>query len=100
MAKFSDFCADYFKRYFDLHPTDAIYYGVGGYDHLLNDYSDEAYRSEQAFVEESLNRVRQIGTADLDPDQAIDHALLEGKLTIQRYEHAKEDYRLKWPDTY
>jgi uncharacterized protein (DUF885 family) len=26
--------------------------------------------------------------------------LLEGKLTIQSYEHAKEDYRLKWPDTY
>jgi hypothetical protein len=51
-------------------------------------------------VEESLNRIRQIATADLTPDEAIDHALLEGKLAIQHYEHAKEDYRLKWPDTY
>ncbi|MGH7926928.1 MAG: DUF885 domain-containing protein, partial [Candidatus Binatia bacterium] len=29
-----------------------------------------------------------------------DYALLEGKLTIQDHEHAREDYRLKWPDTY
>ncbi len=31
----------FFKKYFDLHPTEAIYYGIEGYDHLLNDYSDE-----------------------------------------------------------
>jgi uncharacterized protein (DUF885 family) len=100
MAKFSEFCAGYFKRYFDLHPTDAIYYGIEGYDHLLNDYSDENFQAEKNFVEESLAQLRQIPTDDLDADQKIDHALLEGKLTIQSYEHAKEDYRLKWPDTY
>ncbi len=100
MAKFSEFCAGYFKKYFDLHPTDAIYYGIEGYDHLLNDYSDETSQAERIFVEESLAELRQISTGDLDADQKIDHALLEGKLTIQSYEHAKEDYRLKWPDTY
>ena len=55
MISFSDFCTDYFKKYFDLHPTEAIYYGIEGYDHLLNDYSDETYRAEKTFVEESLN---------------------------------------------
>ena len=100
MAKFSEFCAGYFKKYFDLHPTDAIYYGIEGYDHLLNDYSDETFQAERIFVEESLAELRQISTGDLDADQKIDHALLEGKLAIQSYEHAKEDYRLKWPDTY
>ena len=100
MSKFADFCADYFKRYFDLHPSEAIYYGVGGYDHLLNDYSDETYQSEKAFIEESLRKLRQVSVNDLNQDEAIDHALLEGRLTIQQYEHAKEDYRLKWPDTY
>jgi uncharacterized protein (DUF885 family) len=100
MSKFTDFCADYFKQYFDLHPTDAIYYGIEGYDHQLNDYSDESYGAEKAFVAESLNRLRQISPDELDPDEAIDHTLLEGKLTIHAYEHAKEDYRLKWPDTY
>ena len=100
MSQFSDFCAPYFKKHFELHPADAIYYGVEGYDHLLNDYSDEAYLAEKAFVEDSLNRLRQISTADLSPDEAIDHALLEGKLTIRQYEHGKEDYRLKWPDIY
>src|SRR5262245_55627073 len=100
MSKFSEFCANYFKRYFDLHPTDAIYYGVEGYDHLLNDYSDETYEAEKALVEQSLVKLRQIKISDLDPDEAIDYALLEGKFVIQNYEQAKEDFRLKWPDTY
>ena len=100
MSKFADFCAEYFHNYFELHPTDAIYYGIDGYDHLLNDYSDSAYQTQTAFIEESLNKLRQIPVAELDSDAAIDYALLEGRLTLQRYEHAKEDYRLKWPDTY
>src|SRR5918992_3915859 len=100
MSNFTDFCAGYFKKYFELHPTDAIYYGVEGFDHLLNDYSDDTYNAEKAFVKESLDALRQIPAAGLDKDEAIDHALLEGKRTIQSYEHAKEDYRLKWPDTY
>jgi uncharacterized protein (DUF885 family) len=100
MSSFSEFCASYFNRYFEFHPTDAIYYGVGGYDHLLNDYSDETYNAEKAFVEESLKRLRQITPLDLGEDEAIDYALLEGRLEIQAYEQAKEDYRLKWPDTY
>ncbi|HXV82631.1 MAG TPA: DUF885 domain-containing protein [Candidatus Binatia bacterium] len=100
MTTFASFCADYFKAYFELHPTEAIYYGIDGHDHLLNDYSDETYQREKAFVEESLSKLRQLPCDDLDPDQAIDYALLEGRLTIQRYEHQKEDYRLKWPDIY
>jgi uncharacterized protein (DUF885 family) len=100
MTAFADFSAGFFSRYFELHPTDAIYYGVEGYDHLLNDHSDDAYAAEKAFVGESLNRLRQTSAAELGPDEAIDYALLEGKLTIQNYEFAKEDYRLKSPDTY
>jgi uncharacterized protein (DUF885 family) len=100
MSQFTEFCAGYFKKYFALHPTDAIYYGIPGYDHLLNDYSDDSYRAETAFVAESLQQLRQMTNRDLDQDEAIDYVLLEGKLTIQSFEHAKEDYRLKWPDTY
>ena len=100
MSNFTDFCAGYFTKYFELHPTDAIYYGVEGFDHLLNDYSDDTYNAEKAFVKESLDALRRIPAPGLDKDEAIDYALLEGKLTIQSYEHAKEDYRLKWPDTY
>jgi uncharacterized protein (DUF885 family) len=100
MAKFAEFCDAYFKKYFQLHPTEAIYYGIEGYDHLLNDYSDDSYHAETSFVSESLNALRQIATADLNQDEAIDYALLEGRLAIQSYEHAKEDYRLKWPDIY
>lgn len=100
MSKFTDFCAEYFQKHFNLHPTDAIYYGVEGYDHLLNDYSDDSYRAEKTLVEESLAQLRRISVRDLDQDEAIDYSLLEGRLTIQRYEHAKEDYRLRSPDTY
>ncbi len=100
MARFSEFCGEYFKKYFELRPAEAIYYGVEGYDHLLNDYSDETFKAEKAFAEESLAKLRQIDRSRLDPDEVIDGALLEGKLVIQSYEHAKEDYRLKWPDIY
>jgi uncharacterized protein (DUF885 family) len=82
MLKFTEFSAGYFKKYFDLHPTDAIYYGIEGYDHLLNDYSDKSYKAEKIFVRESLRKLRQISTADLTEDEAIDYALLEGRLTI------------------
>jgi uncharacterized protein (DUF885 family) len=100
MATFSEFCDGYFTKYFELHPTEAIYYGIEGYDHLLNDYSDDTYQAERSFVADSLAALRNISGADLNEDQKIDHSLLEGKLTIQNYEHAKEDYRLKWPDIY
>jgi uncharacterized protein (DUF885 family) len=100
MSKFAEFCDKYFEKYFQLHPTEAIYYGIEGYDHLLNDYSDDSYRAEAAFVSESLTALRQISNSELTQDQAIDYALLEGKLTIQSYERGKEDYRLKWPDIY
>ncbi|HEX4988904.1 MAG TPA: hypothetical protein VFW91_09010, partial [Candidatus Binatia bacterium] len=79
MSSFTDFCTDYFKKYFELHPTEAIYYGIEGYDHLLNDYSDETYGAEKTFVEVSLNTLRQIPINDLDEDQAIDYDLLEGR---------------------
>ena len=100
MSKFTTFCEAYFKQYFELHPTDAIYYGIGGYDHLLNDYSDDAYAAEKNLIEQSLTALAEISAQDLSPDEAIDYALLKGKLTIQRYENKKEDYRLKWPETY
>ncbi|MBI2347278.1 MAG: DUF885 domain-containing protein [Deltaproteobacteria bacterium] len=98
MSSFADFCAEFFKRYFELHPTEAINYGIPGYDHLLNDYGDEAYREEKVFVEESLKRLRQISVKGLTKDETIDYALLEGRLTIENYEFRKEDYRLKWPE--
>ncbi|MGZ9174465.1 MAG: DUF885 domain-containing protein [Candidatus Binatia bacterium] len=100
MSRFGEFSTRYFKQYFDLHPTDAIYYGIEGYDHLLNDYSDKSYKAEKIFVKESLRKLGEISPAELSADEAIDYALREGRLTIQSYEHAKEDYRLKQPDTY
>ena len=78
MARFTDWCSSYFKKYFDLHPTDAIYYGVEGYDHLLNDYSDETYAAEKSFVEESLLTLRQISPLELDPDRPSTMAFSKG----------------------
>ena len=100
MPSFVHFCTDYFEKYFRLHPAEAIYYGVTGYDHLLNDYSNETYAAQKRLVNDSLETLRQISVNDLDADQAIDYALLEGRLSIQKYEQEKEDYRLKWPDHY
>ena len=100
MTSFTDFCGRYFKAYFELHPTEAVYYGIPGYDHLLNDYSDETYLAAKRLAHNSLDELQRISIAGLDSDGQIDYALLAGKLTIQNYEYAKEDYRLKWPDIY
>src|SRR5713226_10087492 len=100
MSSFSDFCADFFRKYFQLHPTEAIHYGIEGYDHLLNDYSDETYREEKAFVQESLKQLRQVSVKGLSRDETLDYALMEGRLVIENYEFNKEDYRLKWPEIY
>jgi len=83
MSSFTDFCADFFKNHFELHPTEAIYYGIEGYDQLLNDYSDEAYDQEKAFAQESLKRLRQISVKGLTKDETIDYALMEGRVTIE-----------------
>ncbi|MBI2358018.1 MAG: DUF885 domain-containing protein [Deltaproteobacteria bacterium] len=100
MPSFANFCADFFKKYFDLHPTEAIHYGIEGYDHLLNDFSDESFGKEKALVQESLKRLREISVKGLTRDELIDYALIEGRLVIDNYELAKEDYRLKWPEVY
>ncbi|HWP59884.1 MAG TPA: DUF885 domain-containing protein [Candidatus Acidoferrales bacterium] len=100
MSAFADFCSEYFRRYFELNPTEAIHYGIAGYDHLLRDYSDELYQQEKAFAHESLKRLRAISVKGLSRDELLDYALMEGRLTIENYEFDKEDYRLKWPDLY
>jgi uncharacterized protein (DUF885 family) len=100
MSSFSEFCAEYFKKYFDLNPADAIHYGIDGYDHLLKDYGNESYTEEKAFAEESLKKLRQVSVKGLGADEVIDYALVEGRLRIENYEFNKEDYRLKSPELY
>ncbi len=100
MPTFEKFCETYFRKYFALHPTDAIHYGIPGYDHLLTDYDDPAYLEEKAFSQESLMEIRQVTVKGLSKDETIDYALLEGQLTIENYEFNKEDYRLRQPDLY
>ena len=100
MSSFTEFCADFFSRYFELHPTEAIHYGVEGYDHRLNDYSDEAYRAEKAFAEDAFKRLREVSIKGLSADETIDYALLDGRLALDNYEFNKEDYRLRSPEQY
>jgi uncharacterized protein (DUF885 family) len=98
VSSFTDFCAGFYRKYFELRPTEAIYYGIEGFNHRLRDYSDETYREEKAFFQESLKELHQLSAKGLAPDEVIDYALLEGRLVIENYEFKKEDYRLKWPD--
>ena len=100
MSAFAEFCAVFFKRHFDLHPTEAIHYGIEGHDHLLDDQSDASFRERRAFARESLKRLREISVKGLTRDETIDYALLEGRLVLDNYEFDKEDSRLKWPEIY
>jgi uncharacterized protein (DUF885 family) len=98
MKSFERFLSEFFPRYFEFNPTEAIHYGVEGYDHRLKDLSDDAYRAEKSFYAEALKELRSISVKGLTPDETLDYALMEGRLTIENYEFAKEDYRLKWPE--
>ncbi len=49
MPTFETFCETFFQKYFTLHPTEAIHYGIAGYDHLLTDYNDEATLKKKHF---------------------------------------------------
>jgi uncharacterized protein (DUF885 family) len=100
MTSFADFSADFFQRYFELHPTEAIHYGIEGHDHRLMDYTDEAYREDIAFAADALKRLREVSVKGLNRDETIDYALLEGRLTLDNYEFHKEDHRLKSPEQY
>lgn len=83
-----------------LRPTEATQCGVEGYDYLLNDYSDRVYGEEKAFFEEALRRIRKVSQKKLTPDEAVDYALLKGKLVLENYEFQKEDRRLRSPALY
>lgn len=98
MKGFGEFCSEFFARYFEFNPTEAIHYGVEGYDHRLKDLSDEAYGAEKAFYADALKELRAISVKGLTADETLDYALMEGRLTIENYEFGKEDYRLKWPE--
>ncbi|MFQ5682141.1 MAG: DUF885 domain-containing protein [Candidatus Binatia bacterium] len=100
MPSFGEFCSDFFKRYFDLHPTEAIYYGIEGYDDQLDHYDDDAAGEKKTFVHESLKQLRGFSVKRLTPDETIDYALLEGRLILEDYELNKEDQRLKCPELY
>lgn len=100
MQSFEEFCGEFFDKYFSLHPTEGIHYGIEGYDHLLNDYGDEAYEEEKAFSKVSHHKLRQVSVKGLTKDETIDYALLEGQLTIENFEFNKEDERLRQPDLY
>ena len=60
MSIFTNFCEKFYKKYFELNPTEAIYYGVEGYDHRLKDYSEEAYKNEKSFWREAKEAIRKI----------------------------------------
>ena len=95
-----EFCDAHFKKYFELHPTDAIYYGIDGYDHLLNDYSDETYKPKRLSSKSPWQAPKNFQLADLDPgSKPSTTPCSKENSRFKDYEHAKEDYRLKWPDT-
>ncbi|NIO08430.1 MAG: DUF885 family protein [Deltaproteobacteria bacterium] len=100
MPSFEKFCESFFHEYFRLHPTEAIHYGIEGYDHLLTDYHDDAFFEEKNFSRNSLRKIHEVSQKGLNKDEAMDLKLLEGQLSIEDYEFNKEDYRLRQPELY
>lgn len=100
MLTWERFSDDFFGRYFHFRPDEAIICGVRGYDHLLPDMGDYTYYAEKIFFESSLKRLREIDRRCLTQDERIDWRILEGRLILENYEFAQEDYRLYDPGFY
>lgn len=98
MQDFQRFCEDFFKRYFEFNPTEAIQYGVEGHDHELHDFSDLAYTVEKAFWKKSFEAIVKVPKRGLTRDERVDYELLKGKIIIENYEFAHKDYRIEDPN--
>ncbi|MBI4491152.1 MAG: hypothetical protein HY694_18875 [Deltaproteobacteria bacterium] len=76
MLSFAEFCANFFKKHFDLHPTEAIYYGIEGYDHLLKDYTDLATRL--------FKKIRPLSDAIYHKQPQMQHWVVEKEALVAR----------------
>ena len=92
MQSFEEFCGEFFDKYFSLHPTEGIHYGIEGYDHLLNDFGDEAYEEEKAkrykevtaAITEALSHYTAIGRK-LETRQALEETYNQVQQTRKKY---------------
>lgn len=100
MLTWERFSDDFFKRYFEFRPEEAIGCGVEGYENHLSHFNDETDRAQRAFFKGEIKAIRRIPQKGLTEDEKIDYALLRGMLIITNYEFAKSDERKNEPYLY
>ncbi len=77
------FVDDYFDAYFAWRPSQGTEAGLHQYDTRLEDRSAAAVARRLQVVGEQLRRLQQLRQGDLNPDEAIDAEILDGRLRAE-----------------
>lgn len=100
MQDFQRFCEDFFRRYFEFNPSEAIPFGITGHEAEWEDYSDYRYRDEKSFYHYSFAALLKIPKKGLTRDECVDYELMHGMFIVKIAKFALGDYRIEKPDLY
>jgi uncharacterized protein (DUF885 family) len=97
---FNSWLDDFFASYYRHRPVNATFIGVHMHDERLPDFSEHGIGDALADAESLLARLRALSDEPLSEAEAIDRALAEGFLEIQRWEYATERFQRRNPCAY
>jgi uncharacterized protein (DUF885 family) len=80
---FAAFVDDYFDAYFAWRPSEGTAAGLHQYDMQLEQRSAAAVAQRLTVVKEQLRRLEQLRKGDLNPDEAMDAEVLDGRLRAE-----------------
>lgn len=92
--RFADLARDFYATWDRLNPVSASWLGVHDYDDRLGDFTEAGFEEQAGEVLEYENRLGQIDTTTLTPDEQIDYALVQSDLRAAHWSIEKvQDWR-------
>ncbi len=89
---------DYVAERARLDPNWATRVGIHTYDDKLTRFDDSSYGARRDLVASTLERMRGIDPARLDPQDRVDARLFRGQLEVEEQDNRRRDWRTVLPD--
>ncbi|ROR29573.1 DUF885 domain-containing protein [Inmirania thermothiophila] len=99
-ARFDALCERYHRAWFRFHPEEAVAVGETAHAGRLAPFGDDDIGALIALDEKLLDALDEIDPTGLDPDRALDHALLRGAAELELHELLERDWRRRDPVRY
>lgn len=92
--RFAQLVRDYYRAWFRYHPEAALAAGIGGYEHLLTPFDEEAAAAIAVLNDELLVGLNELDRDALDADARLDLDVLYGAAWLEnRYLLEVQPYR-------